>query len=218
MTIGLETLERDTLEKIRLKYEREGYKFIVEPQPKDIPAFLEGFIPDAIAVGADENVIIEVKSTRGSADSSAAARFLANEVPKHPGWRFDLVIAEIMDRHGDTHAEPDKRQLHAELDSLKVLRRAAGDKVALVIAWGLLEAVTRRLYLNQQAGEPKRYLPTTIVETLVSEGIVDDEDRLLRLAKSRNQLVHGFTGIEVEETDMQFLIGVMEELLPRLRK
>jgi uncharacterized protein YutE (UPF0331/DUF86 family) len=53
---------------------------------------------------------------------------------------------------------------------------------------------------------------------LVSEGIVDDEDRLLRLAKSRNQLVHGFTGIEVEETDMQFLIGVMEELLPRLRK
>jgi hypothetical protein len=127
-----------------------------------------------------------------------------------------LVVAETADKRGDTVAEPDAGQLRMELDKVRKFLAAGDNKVALVVAWALLEAVTRRLILNQQAGEPKRYLPATIVETLVSEGFVDDEDRLLRLSRARNRLVHGFTRIDVEDDDMQFLVGIIETLIAGL--
>lgn len=215
MTNGLETLERDVLERLRRQYESRGYKFLAEQNRSDIPKFLEGYIPDAIAIGTDEKVIIEVKSTEQSANQSATVRFLASEVPKHKGWRFDLVVADTGTKAGDLSSEPDVQQLRAELKKITNLVESDDHKAALVLAWALLEAVTRRLILNRQFGEPKRYLPRTIIETLVSEGFAEDEigDKLLRLADTRNRLVHGFTRLNVDKKDVDFLVQFIGTLM-----
>ena len=218
MTNGLETLELDVLERLRKQYESRGYKFLTEPDRADIPKFLEGYIPDAIAIGTDEKVIIEVKSTEQSASQSAAVRFLASEVPKHKGWRFDLVVTDTSTKAGDLSLEPDVHQLRAELEKVTASAESGDHKVALVLAWALLEAVTRRLILNNRIGEPKRYLPRTIIETLVSEGFAEDEvgDRLQKIADMRNRLVHGFTRLEVEKKDVDFFIQFIRTLMAEI--
>jgi uncharacterized protein YutE (UPF0331/DUF86 family) len=112
-------------------------------------------------------------------------------------------------------SEPDVQQLRAELKKITSLAESGDHKAALVLAWALLEAVTRRLILNRQFGEPKRYLPRTIIETLVSEGLAEDEigDQLLKLADTRNRLVHGFTRLDVDKKDVDFLVQFIRTLM-----
>ena len=219
MSSELETQEGDVLERLRRQYERNGYTFMSQPRGTSIPTFLKGYTPDAIAIGAQEKVIIEVKSTERSASQSSVIRFLASEVPKHQGWRFDLVIAEKDMKFEDGKAEPDKEQLAEELSSVRDAAQSGELNVALVLGWALLEAVTRRLVLNQKAGESKRYLPRTIIETLVSEGFADDEtgERLSQLASTRNRLVHGFTKLELVKEEIDFLLQFIAALMQELR-
>ena len=215
----IESREIVLLENLRQQYESQGYQFLVEPKAADIPTFLEGYIPDAIAIGADERVIIEVKSSELSAKKSATVKFLAAEVPKHKGWRFDLVVAGKGQGNGDIESEPDKQQLQLEIEHAKRLSRSGDLNVALVLAWALLEAVTRRLILNKNSGESKRYLPRTIVETLTSEGFIRDDsvERLLKLADIRNRLVHGFSNLKVDRADVDFLLKFLDGIMLKVK-
>lgn len=218
MKSDLETQEMDVLEHLRIQYEGKGYRFIVEPDTSEIPAFLEGVVPDAIAVGRNDSVVIEVKSTNASASQSAAVRFLAVEVPKHDGWRFDLVIADKGFGTTDASVEPTSELLIEELSSVQRSADSGEFKIAVIMGWALLEAFARRLILNQKAGEPKRYLPRTIIETLVSEGFADDETgtRLSALANARNRLVHGFTRQEVHKQDVDWFLAYLRTLTKEL--
>ena len=78
--------------------------------------------------------------------------------------------------------------MRSELSKIEGLVRQGERKIALPTAWGLLEAITRRLLLNQVRGESKRYNPSTIVEALVSGGYLDDDDgeRLREIGRLRN--------------------------------
>ncbi len=215
MRIDLETRESELLDRLRKQYESKGYTFLTPPGKDQIPTFLEGFIPDAIAISTGEKVVIEIKSTESTAEANAAVRFLAAEVPKHHGWRFDLVIAEKEAGSADASAEPDREQLAEEFLRVQKASQLGDLKAAIVLGWALLEAITRRLILNQRTGESKRYLPRTIVETLVSEGFADDEsgERLSKLANARNRLVHGFTRLDVEKKDVDFLVQFIRTLM-----
>lgn len=219
MRTDIETQESELLDRLRKQYEGRGYTFVANPRARDIPAFLEGYIPDAIAMSKNDKVIIEVKSTNKRAHENSMVRFLAAEVPKHAGWRFDLVIAEKDSGSLDADAEPDKRQLAEERTRVQNALQSGDFKTALVLGWALLEAVTRQLVLNQRKGESKRYLPRTIVETLVSDGYASDEvgERLLKLAHLRNRLVHGFSRLDVEKSDIDFLLSVLNKLLGELK-
>ena len=220
MTNNTETLEMDVLDQLRREYERKGYKFLLEPRADKLPSFLKGFAPDAIAIGDSENVVIELKSTKSSADQSAAVKFLAREVPKHKGWRFQLVIAEKQFDGSDASAEPDEKQMCAEFEKVKDFAESGEYNVALITGWALLEAITRKLVLTQKSGEAKRYLPRTVVETLVSDGLLEDDvgTRLLAIANVRNRIVHGYTGLTTQRSDIETLIVAIEKLLKGLGK
>lgn len=220
MTNYTETLEQDVLDQLRREYEKKGYKFLVEPRADKLPSFLEGFTPDAIAFGDGENVVIELKSTESSADQSASVKFLAREVPKHKGWRFQLVIADRQFDKSDASAEPSERQMNVEFEKVKGFVGSGEYNVALITGWALLEAITRKLILTQRSGEAKRYLPRTVVETLVSEGFLEDDvgTRLLAIANVRNRIVHGYTGLTTQKSDIETLVSAIERLLRGLGK
>ena len=57
------TFEND-LRRIVTEYENEGYAVILSPKGKDVPAFLDGYTLDMIAMRIDENVVVAVRPNR----------------------------------------------------------------------------------------------------------------------------------------------------------
>lgn len=209
-------VELETLHRVKPRYEKEGFQFLIAPESSELPDFLAGFRPDAIAKRGDERVVIEVKSTSRAADESAIVKFLAGEIPKHEGWRFEVIVAE-KERDRSAMQVPTKDELAAELDSVKTLIEQGEYKVALPYAWGLLEAISRKLVFDER-DRTTRFLPRTVVEKLTSEGYLNDEmhERLLEISNLRNQIVHGFMGVDVSREKLQTLLSVIQKLIEEL--
>ena len=206
--------ELEVLNKVRERYERQGYKFILEPSSDKMPEFLEGVRLDAIAVKGDKGIVFEVKNSLKAAENSALVKFLASEIPKHAGWNFELLLVES-DVQDDL---PSKNEIGLALGEVKILVREGNEKVAIIYAWGLLEAAVRKIGLFEATDKIKRYLPNTIVEQLVADGFVDDSTaELLRTAaKIRTALAHGMISTSVPAIIMSTLVNVIDELLHEL--
>jgi uncharacterized protein YutE (UPF0331/DUF86 family) len=206
-------IELETLYRVKPRYEKEGFQFLIAPESSELPDFLAGFRPDAIAKRGQERVVIEVKATGRAADRSAIVNFLAGEVPKHEGWRFELIVAEG-ERDRTSLQAPTKAELQDELYSVEKMIEQGSYKVALPFAWGLLEAISRKLVFDER-DQATRFLPRTVVEKLTSEGYLDDEtgEKLVEIAHLRNQIVHGFTRLEVRREHLQTLLGVVQQLM-----
>src|SRR4051812_28875676 len=101
--------EREVLSRIRPRYEAEGYRFVVQPGDDQLPEFLRGVQPDALAIKGDGGIVIEIQLSNRSARRSAVVDFFAGEVPKHAGWRFELVLAP--NEMKELNSEPDIREI-----------------------------------------------------------------------------------------------------------
>jgi hypothetical protein len=213
MNETLETRETEVLERLRQSYVGRGYEFLIEPTGEDLPDFLRGKRPDAIARSPQEKIVIELKSTR-SKSRDPALSFFASEVPKHAGWKFQLVILDEESGGADRDAEPSDPELREQYSKITSFVRDGDNKTALILGWSLLEALARRLSFSESSGTPKRYKPQSVIEKLISDGFVEDHesDLLRRLAVSRNRLVHGFTRVTINKEDM----SVFGEILNRL--
>lgn len=208
-----EQVESETLKQVRDRYEAEGYQFLIKPRSPNVPHFLEGFEPDAIATKGKGGVVIEIKSSERAATRSAVVEFLAREVPKHKGWRFDLVLADKEGIEPPTSLQPSRREIIAGLEEVEVLVQEGNEQVALLYAWALLEAATRLVVLREQ--EEKRFLPRTVVEAVASNGFVNNEEEhtLLEVGRLRTWLIHGFTRVTVNRTHINFLVDIVRRVL-----
>jgi len=65
------------LELLRNRYESEGFSFIEHPAPANLPAFMHGYRPDALALGEGKSIVIEVKLRKDPAPKRTC-RQLAN--------------------------------------------------------------------------------------------------------------------------------------------
>ena len=206
-------LDLDIIAKVRSRYEQRGYKVVIEPSREDLPDFLQGYVPDAIARKANEQIVIEIKSPKRAAARSALVEFLAREVPKHEGWQFDLVL-EPRDVLGSSN-EPSIEEIRLALREAEALSKEGNFKAALLLAWGLLEAAARRVAFAKSDVKGKRFLPRTVVEQLISRGFVDDETgrMLLDAGRIRTQVAHGFVSVDVSSSLVKSLIGTTEMLL-----
>jgi len=83
---------------------------------------------------------------------------------------------------------------------------------AFLMAWSTLEAAGRSLLPNELR---RPQTPARLVEVLAGKGHItpDEADRLRRLAKSRNDLVHGDLQTSVTRRDLKFLLLVLRTLL-----
>ena len=211
-------VESETLNRIRDRYEAEGYRFLIRPRSPDVPRFLEGFEPDAIALKGNGGVVIEVKSSNRAATRSPIVEFLAREVPKRKGWRFDLVLADKEGVEPTQSLQPSRREIVAGLDEVEALFEHGNRQVALLYAWALLEAATRSVVLREQ--DEKRFLPRTVVEAVASNGFVNSEEEqtLLEVGKLRTWLIHGFTRVAVNRTHINFLLEIVRRILGQQRE
>jgi REase_AHJR-like/Protein of unknown function DUF86 len=206
--------EADLIEQLRRSYVSRGYKFIAQPRGSDSPVFLENFVPDAIALSNNDKVVLEIKSATSSKSKSDLVKFLAQEVPKHVGWRFELVIESEADLNSDRSADLTFAMIDVEIVKVLRLFKEKDFKLSIVLGWAILEALCRRLIFDEENFAPSRYKPRSVVEALVSNGFVDDEDgaRLLEISQIRNRLVHGFMQVSVESEDVYFLVSTLQKL------
>jgi REase_AHJR-like len=211
-----ETLSRDAevVERLRRSYVSKGYKFISEPRGDDVPAFLANRYPDAIALSKKDNVVLEIRSSESEGSKSALVKFLATEVPKHEGWRFELVIDDQNSKHSDLNAEPTLEIIDGEIAKVEALLLSGDLKLGIVAGWAILEALTRKLVFVDRSATPLRYKPMSVIEGLVSDGFISDTagDNLIEISGKRNQLVHGFTQIEIARPELEFLLEIVREL------
>jgi hypothetical protein len=208
-----EQVESETLKRVRDRYEATGYRVRVKPRSRDVPQFLEGFEPDAIATKGKGGVVIEIKSSGRAATRSAIVEFLAREVPKHKGWSFDLVLADKEGIEPPASLQPSRREILAGLDEVETLVREGNEQVALLYGWALLEATTRLIILREE--EEKRFLPRTVVEAVASNAFVttEEEHNLLEIGRLRTWLIHGFTRVTVSRNHINLLVNVARRLL-----
>lgn len=209
---------RETVAKARTDFEQRGFEVVVAPKAKDLPSFLEGFVPDMIARKGAEAIVVGVKGAPPSDDDNRRAAYFASEVPKHPGWRFNLYVAEPRQELIDELLQPNKSELSIELQKAEAILRSQGPKPTLAYAWGLLESAVRSVVLNKQKGDARRYKPASVVEALVHDGFIDDDrgKELSVIGAVRNQIVHGFTGAEISKEQVVAVLNTIRSLIAEM--
>jgi hypothetical protein len=199
--------ERAILDEIEPRLRKRGYTLVREPSPDQLPGFLRGFQPDAIAIGPAPSLVIEVLRS-GGRSAETRVRQIDSLFEGHEDWRLEVVYATTHGTLLEPVAPDDARAaLH------QALAVAEGEpRAGLLLAWATLEAITRVL-------EPKlaaRSLPpASLVELLVAQGHLTQAEgaRLRALGTVRNALAHGQIDASPAPADVRYLIDLGRRLI-----
>lgn len=206
MTLARHT-EFEILEATARALEEQGYDVIREPSPSLLPETLRTMRPDAIAIGRDPKLVVEVaQETARDADRVAK---LQQALRLAPEWKLHLVV-------GFTTAPPEVAMIDLT-DISKTLDRASKlaaqeSQAALLMAWAALEALARTRMPNDFA---RPQSPGRIVERMAAEGIVTpSEAAFMRdMAARRNAYIHGGLGEAVNELDVIRFLGIVRGMM-----
>src|ERR1700730_742446 len=104
--------ESNVLRNLQLVSEARGLKFYVNPPRELIPEFLGDFRPDAIALGPEGGIIIEVKLRRSPASERRLAP-IARKVSSQKGWEFRAIYLNLPRDETPPIAKPTPEQVQA---------------------------------------------------------------------------------------------------------
>jgi hypothetical protein len=207
-----EVSERTYLEDVVLPQLRsEGFEVFLYPKAEVLPAFLQGFGPDAIAIRDDKKYIIEVKRGKVEDKSPDLGRMRA-AVLNHPSWELKVYFISP-----SGNAEAVLPVSHDQLQhTLRVVCQLNESdqtrKAALLLAWATLEGASRALYPDSFV---RPQSPGRVVEALANRGDISTADAALMrvLANTRNKLIHGQVDLLVTREDIAAFVRVLTELL-----
>lgn len=190
------------------EYRARGYSVAIEPRLDDLPSFIKPYRPDLIARGQNENVVIEVKSRKGT---SGEVVDLAERIKGQPGWRFEVVFVEP----SETSTSEDLLsvdELQRNLLEAERLREAGLLAPAFLVAWAATEGALRHAVRRQ--GISDEQFPLRLLRQVTSLGVITQSDLrfLERCMEIRNRVAHGF---QPEPLDSQ-LLSQLASLAQRL--
>lgn len=207
-----ELTERDMLQRLVPELEAEGYDVFIEPRKPLVPAFLENFRPDAVAIREGKNLVIEVM--RQSPQSSVKLQKLQRLMQGQPDWELRVVWVTPSSAPDILRLQP-LGSIKDHIASIEKLSAATDYQPAILMAWATFEALAR-LTLVSQFGRPQS--PGRIVQVLASEGYItpSEADLLRALAAKRNGIIHGELHISVSGDDLRKFISILQEMLEEL--
>jgi hypothetical protein len=199
--------DRYALDMFEPIWRRKGYTLLRAPSPQQLPAFLKGFRPDAIATGAEPSLVIEVASGQGPAKANRLHR-LKSALDKQDGWRLEVLYV------GSEGAPIKPASLEATEAALKRAKTLAAKEpdAALLLAWAAIEAVGRVL----EPGLTEFSLGAlAVVDLLVGYGHLSQEDgvSLRALALKRNRIAHGELETSPSIEEIAALVAIAESLV-----
>jgi uncharacterized protein YutE (UPF0331/DUF86 family) len=199
--------ETRLLDLLGQRYEERGYAFFKYPPREMLPEFLRDYMPDAIALGPKDNVVIEIKSGKGEKNAKQVARLFKEQ----EDWRLDLVFADDVYASDPVFPSPAREMIDAAIIQARKLEANGFMHAALVIAWSALEAAAR-FYEEQSQHRSKS--TQSLVEFLEREGLVDFETskELRFVGDLRNRLVHGDLAADVPEKALSLVLHSAEDI------
>jgi hypothetical protein len=199
--------ERYALDVFEPIWRRKGYTVVREPSPQQLPNFLQGLAPDAIATGADPSLVIEVAAGQGVARGTRLQR-LRSALDGQKDWRLEIVYV------GSEGAPIRPASLQATDAALKRARALAAEdpEAALLLGWAAVEAVGRVL---EPALTEFSLGALALVDLLVGYGHLSQEDgvALRALAMQRNRVAHGELEVAPPIEDVEALVEIAERLV-----
>ncbi|GGL28752.1 DUF4145 domain-containing protein [Caulobacter rhizosphaerae] len=199
--------EQAALDNLESRWTKRGYQVIRRPSADQLPGFLRGFQPDAIAVGAKPQLVIEVMQ-RGGGSTETKLKQLQSLFSGQADWRLEVVYATADGAPLETITPHDIRTALGEA------RRLSDDapRSALMMAWASLEAIGRRLEPTLAA----RSLSTgSLIDLLISTGHLPQTESalLFRLSSTRNAVAHGQLDLTPAPADVRRLVDLGERLV-----
>jgi uncharacterized protein YutE (UPF0331/DUF86 family) len=207
-----ETQEAAVLENIVPQLEAEGFEVVMHPSRLRLPPFMQSYSPDAIALREDRNLAIEV--VRKGSSSEKRLDKLRDLLEGHRDWELRVYWISPANT-----PEPIETASVKDVErSIEVIKQLTGEGLygaALLMAWATLEGLGRSLLPDKLA---RAQTPGRLVEVLAGEGYVtpSEADRLRRLAKVRNQLIHGGLRAKPNSKDVKSFTTTLQTLLKLL--
>lgn len=198
---------RAIIEQLAPKLLAEGYTIVYEPPRQLLPPFMGGYVPDAIALGQDKNIAIEV-IVEGR-DTSDKHRNLKELFKNSPGW--ELYLYFVRPGQNEQILPVSLAAIDKSISLISELMAANSLGPSLLMSWATFEALARFL-------APERYrkpqTPGRLVETLANAGYItpSEADFLRDCARTRNSLVHGDLEVPIKVEDIERLIDVLRVL------
>src|SRR5262245_47317262 len=185
---------------LRNRYEADGFSFIEHPDRADLPAFMQGYQPDALALGKDKSIAIELKLRR-DADSEKSLKAISERFRGQPLWEFRVVYGDEVE--DQPIAAPTPEQMRVQLEEAENLLARDHPRAALVLGWAAVEAIARSLSADFPASGSRTMRQA--IELLEHLGRLRfrEAQELRRLIPLRSKVVHGdfqtpITAAEVE--------------------
>src|SRR5215204_6558526 len=217
MVLTSESRERVVLQRLRDRYEREGYSFYAYPPGDLLPHFLGNYRPDAIALKDNEKIAIEIKG-RTSEQSRMRLSEIARIFQGQKDWHFLVFNIDDFDR------DPNIRiygidEIEGALREVEHLAKSGQMRAGFVLGWAALEAVARALLTGHPEDKMRTISSDLMSELLAGTGLVEQNSaKMLRdLSRVRNALVHGDLGVEVDQHSIQSLDDIVRSLVDKLR-
>lgn len=177
------------LDILQRRYEDRGYALHRHPGRDLLPPFMGDYSPDAIAIGPDQSIAIEIGGRPHEGQALNAARISALFQGQRK-WKLELVVSDEGGRANASIVVPTKESILGVLRDAKQLVSSGHERAAFLLSWAALEAASR---LASSEPRPRSISARGLIELLEGEGLVSFETgRELRvLADARNQIEHG---------------------------
>lgn len=207
--------ERQILERLRESYESDGYQFFMEPSDRLLPAELMRLRPDALAIRGDDKRVIEIKATRHPSTGKRLADVARTVEALGPGWTLVVYHANEIESPPTAATATDVATLTAALDEARTLSAAGHHAAALIIGWGVLEAVARKSASHEKSVASTAIGATRAVDFLEQNGELDFQQAatLRGLASLRNAVVHGDFSRNVDAAAVGTLVDCVAPLV-----
>ncbi len=195
--------ERRVLDLLRPQYEAEGFTFVENPGAADLPGFMLGYQPDALALGRDKSIAIAVKM-RGQSEADKNLSSISARFKNHPNWEFRVVYGA--DIENETIDAPTLDQIRMHVDEAEQLLRLDHLRAALLIAWAAIEATARTLSPVKLATGPLTTRQT--LELLEHHGRLpfDQAKTLREQLPLRNKVAHGDFQAQVTRENVEAVV------------
>jgi len=201
-------LEAAALQTIRPRLEEEGFEVFLNPSAAQLPNFLAGYQPDAIALRQDKKLAIEVATEDHGVGNKIS--HLQALLSGHDEW--ELRVVYVPKSEADVVRAVPREDIQGYLKRIESDQGVIGPVGTLLMGWSAFEAVGRYL-VPDDFKRPQS--SNRLIELLASQGYLlpEDADFLRWLGALRNKAAHGQLDISVSNDDLKRLISIGEKLL-----
>lgn len=215
--------ESQRIRELADEYTKKGYAVVYPRTNSDLPKFLqgEGYIPDLIATSDNENLVIEVKTSKTVRHDKYMSR-VSELVNSYPTWQFLFVLTNPKNK-APVVAAPVSERWQELLSKSRhpALQISELSEAAFILAWAALEGVIREVSVDELTAENKP-AATKVVKSPMSQirdaailGLVDRKDlpKLEELFRMRNSIVHSTGGPRPSLEDVRHLQRLVDEIV-----